>query len=293
MMKKLTYNEIDSKLDETMAWLQELDIDSDLKRLTNIKETIRELSTVWKDEKEKRELIKTNGISQLLWTLLEAQEFINACQQIKNIDDIESVKLKIREAFIKGPKEPKFENSNTNFGRNIMFELNLAGKLNALGYKVKFDKNTDLICDNKELLIQCKRPLNIKNINKNLAAANEQLIKDLNALKENKSRGIIAISISRVLNDGNSILLINNNENIDKVLYSQMNKITKNYSNKFNRNKDKRIIGVLFHFITIAAIRNTDFPFNAEYIGLSDLSTNKDDKAKFTDFAERFNGIVS
>lgn len=253
-VKRQKYKDILDSLSEFGDWLSSLGIQKGQDRIHKHLQNIRYLKGL-EEAREIDKLCKDQQI-EIGWSLVEAIEFRNVFQALRN-EDPKLVRRKIKDA-LQGPADPNRENKQSNLGRNTVFELNLAARLKGNNINVIWWRsNPDILCsiDGRDIYIQCKRPFFEKNIPVNIARAKTQLTRDLNDAGTN-SRGIIAISISRALNKGDSLFVGNNEDNMMRGLANKVNKLSEKYKNAWSRIVDTRIIGILFHIITPAFIED-------------------------------------
>jgi len=107
-----------------------------------------------------------------------------------------------------GPLLPSDEDSNTNQPRNLLFELNLAARLWRAGFPPELGEHPDLAIEvgRKRFLIQCKRPFSQRGARRCFQDARTQLRRDLKSAPVG-SRGVIALSLSRLLHQGDQLFV--------------------------------------------------------------------------------------
>lgn len=248
-MKKQTYQEIIQKLKELDSLLSQLDIPKKADRFRFLISQISQLEEAYQKGTIK-ELVEKINQGRLLWSLVEAEEFTDLLFLFRNFNS-KILKEKLQN-ILDGPVFLDVENETSNFSRNIMFELSLASRFSFRGLHVSLQTNPDLICElnGQEIFIQCKRPFLEKNIPKNINAASRQLTRDLNNDKDKNSRGLLAISVSRIRNPGDKLFIVKKEQDIEQRLGNNIETLAKKFSKSCNAIEDKRIIGTLFHIIT-------------------------------------------
>jgi hypothetical protein len=102
-----------------------------------------------------------------------------------------------------GPTQPVDEKNEANRdGRNIWFELALAAEWRTRGATVRLgEPDLQLLRDNKTFLVACKRPASDNSVRSNIRGAISQLNDHLRLASQDVF-GVVAISLSRVLNPG-------------------------------------------------------------------------------------------
>jgi hypothetical protein len=141
--------------------------------------------------------ISVERAHEIFWSYIDTDEFVRAVVALRGSlgDKIAAVRI---EKALKGPADLNLENSNNSDGRNFMFELIMAGRFAAAGYTPAFDKGPDVQISfaGLELAVQCKRPFSVAGLEQNIGKAIHQL-------KDGKADlNLIAVSVSRLLNDG-------------------------------------------------------------------------------------------
>jgi hypothetical protein len=207
-----------------------------------------------------------NGIDELLKNDSDTDRMIAGISQVEGLElanlvlflekcDPDVLRPKLREV-LGGPVVPKDEDQASNQARNFMFELALAWTLERAGLRPTLGERPDLQCEveGKRLLIECKRPFSGRTVTKRIGEANGTL---LGALKKAPpgSRGIIAVSVSRVLNEGSMFLLYSSEKEASRHLADELERMAR--AEALQRQSPPKIIGVLFHIMTPALHRET------------------------------------
>ncbi len=106
---------------------------------------------------------------------------------------------------LSGPTQPIDEkNEASRDGRNVWFELALAAEWKLRGAAVELaEPDLNLFRDGATFLIACKRPGSESSVRSNIRGAIKQLNRSLQSAP-NDVFGVIAISLSRILNPGTS-----------------------------------------------------------------------------------------
>jgi hypothetical protein len=162
-----------------------------------------------------------------------------------NVSDI--LRRKLRDA-LQGPVLPTTEDKNTNHGRNILFELNLAAKLWTVGIMPTLGEHPDLSCeiDGKKLLIACKRPLTEGGGRNTIMAARTSLVRESKRDRPG-TRGVIALSIGKLVSGGGPLMTTTNEATGTEGLKDLIAEKAKTLHD--NRHGTK-VVGMLFHVIT-------------------------------------------
>jgi len=136
-----------------------------------------------------------------LFALTEALELRDVYCAFKDHPSDE-LRERLTRAF-SGPPLPQAETKKNRDGRNIMFELALGSEWTLLGGKVEFlEPDLCLRTPHRSYLVACKRPENDHGIRAAVKDAASQLRSVLET--QNENFGIVAISLSRILNHGDT-----------------------------------------------------------------------------------------
>lgn len=250
-----TYQQILDALADLDAWLSGLGLPVRPDRIRLHIANISRLDKAQQDE-TLRALIEKKGQAKLLWSLVEATEFADAYTALRQHEP-DGLRDKLR-AALQGPADPSAEDPISNIGRNTMFELNLASRLLQKGVPTRLCTNPDILCeiDGARIYIQCKRPFRESTIHGNISDARRQLTRDLDNSRDLSARGIVAVSISRVLNPGKNLLVAKNEHSMRQRLGDTVQTLGDRSRRSDRRISDDRIVGILFHLITPAYIED-------------------------------------
>ncbi len=260
-MNQQTYQQLLDELAAVEHWLSNLGFTRRVDRIHSHISTIRRLEAARRNGTI-AELLSTTGGDQLGWSLIEATEFIDIFNGLRNYTAQTELRNKLREV-LKGAVHPGQEThtSSANKGRNITFELNLASRLYRRGIHVHLGPNPDLLCKINQwsIYIQCKRPFSANSILTNISEARSQLTRDLNDSQDITSRGVIAISLSRVLNSGDKIAVAETEHDLNRQLGDEIQDLGEGYFRRaWGSVVDTRIVGVLFHLITLGIVKENN-----------------------------------
>jgi len=194
-------------------------------------------------------------------SLIEALEFAEALEQLQGVSP-EALKRKL-EIVLTGPPLLADENaSSTNAARNTLFELYLASRIVAGGLTVELGDHPDLRCPMgvAEILIECKRPFAPTGVDRAVKQALEQLKRQIPS-RPAGAFGLIAVSVARVLNPGDTFLSYYDERRASEGLSRMLLEISEQERTKralLEVAKDARIVGALFHVNTIALDRTVE-----------------------------------
>ncbi len=179
-----------------------------------------------------------------LFPLIEALEAYDIFMAFEN-ESSEALVNVLKRAF-SGPAQAVDESEANREGRNVWFEISLAAEWRLRGATVQLgEPDLQLFRDNKRFLVACKRPASEHSVRSNIRGAISQLNDNLRFASQDVF-GVIAISLSRVLNPGDKYWSADLEQlgNLLQVLMLQ-------YSSYWQpAEADPRICSILFHAAT-------------------------------------------
>jgi len=118
--------------------------------------------------------------------------------------------------------------------RDFLFELSIAARMTLSGYKVDFNKITDVVAENNEFLIhaECKRLSSGKKFEKNFKKAGEQIATQVKATNKN-TYGLIFLDISSCL-DSLPKREVSNDEEARRTIHKNIERFVEINSSKIN-----------------------------------------------------------
>jgi hypothetical protein len=176
-------------------------------------------------------------------------------------------------ACLSGPIMPNDEDSNSNQARNIQFEIFLARTLWRAGFQPVLGEHPDLKCrvDSRWFLFECKRLFSpsLQQLRRRIGQAAEQVQKNRSTALP-ATRGIIAISLSRILNPTQAARQSLNEQHGREELATWLEGKAKEVRDAWEHLSHKKIVGVLFYaasaFVDFEADRYTSGRF---FLGIS------------------------
>jgi hypothetical protein len=107
---------------------------------------------------------------------------------------------------LSGSLDPADESITNSVGRNTMFELALAAEWRRAGVSVMIgEPDLRVVLDQQEFLVECKRPFDWSGVSRCMKNANRQLKRNGVRPTSGGAKGLIAISLSRVIAGGEQI----------------------------------------------------------------------------------------
>jgi hypothetical protein len=156
------------------------------------------------------------------------------------------------ERVLRGPTLPMDEDQNSSIGRNMLFELNLAATLWAAGLNPALGEHPDLSCEieSRLLLIECKRPASVSGARKAIARVRRQIVQNLKKCRAG-SRGIIAVSLTKVVNSGDKLFVYRGESAGRAGLSAALDRGRKPLADSCRALSD-HIMGMIWHLVTPA-----------------------------------------
>jgi len=202
------------------------------------------------------------GTGELLWSMVESTEFIEATTALRDRNcDIPNALL---ETALKGPVDPYLESPDSSKGRNAMFEIALAGRFASAGLDPVIGGEPDIYFkfNSRNILVQCKRVLSNSAVEKRVREAARQLERDLGQRLEPADCGIIAVSVSKLINPGDKVLVVSNVDQIRSQLRFETELIFRANQNSLRSAGHPKIAGAYLEIVTPAFV--LDFDMNAK-----------------------------
>ena len=192
---------------------------------------------------------------EMIWSIVEADEFV------KSLDDFGDKKNEIPRELLKkallGPADLFQEDETSNIGRNTMFEILFGGVVASVGLHPRLGKEPDVSFefDNCQIFVQCKRVLSEARVEERVSEAAKQLQRDLAQSSNGTDCGLVAISLSRLINPGNRLLNVPSVSDADNVLRREIRSVIDGHKKGLlGCAKDPKVAGILLHMSTPAWI---------------------------------------
>jgi hypothetical protein len=205
------------------------------------------------------ELIALRGIPPLINALTESTEFIDIHTGLSRAADLHMVpKLK---QFCRGADMLRDETTaaNQNQPRNVGFELLIAAAAASCGVDVSLEPPADLslVGTNQRYFVECKRPFAERRLAKIIREGLKQLGRRYSSsASPEQARGILALSVSRIVNRGSLMLKVANEVDVDAEMDRIFNILIRRYEPCW-LTADRRTVAVLFELRTACEL--TDF----------------------------------
>lgn len=185
---------------------------------------------------------------------LEANELIRLKTTLESIDSTEII-----ETIKKAVSGQRFRNaSKSDQSRDFAFELGVASRFVKAGYHVDLRSVSDLVVDinGRTLYVECKRIKSLKQLEKRVKAANKQIKKRIEQDKSSKSRGMIALNLTDIINSDAEPVITPSLEIYRQQSADTLKEFLITNKSTLSKGKHSKCLGVLTEFSTQAFINN-------------------------------------
>src|SRR5262249_22223281 len=133
--------------------------------------------------------------------------------------------------------------------RNLLFELVVAGLLKRAGLPIRLDGDEDISFEfrNTSFFVECKRIHSTAKIQKNIDDAGEQIGKRCDIAEAPKTRGIIAIDVSKLIHPGAEWSLYPDLETFKSDVEQMLLTFKTMFSPQLKAPKEARVLGLYFY----------------------------------------------
>ena len=161
---------------------------------------------------------------------------------------------------LSGSLDPADESATNNVGRNTIFELSLASEWRRAGLEVAIgEPDLRLILGSQEFVVECKRPFDWSGMVRCLKDAKRQLRKGSVRATAGAPKGVVAISLSKIVARGQRIFWADSMADKSKLGEIIESELAANRGRWWNKVQfDDSIAGVLFHLSLPADVGKGD-----------------------------------
>jgi|SRR5581483_5718225 len=177
---------------------------------------------------------------------------------------------------LSGSVDPLEESVTNSVGRNTMFELSLASEWRRAGLHVAIgEPDLQLNLGQQEFVVECKRPFDWTGVVRGLKDAGRQLKRNGAKTKPGAAKGVIAISLSRIIAGGEQIFLADSMADKSKLQEIIERELAANRWRWWTRIRfDQSIAAVLFHLSLPADVGQGDHFALLSFSNVYQASTN-------------------
>jgi hypothetical protein len=249
LVDRFNYREHERRFRAACEWMRGKGIAVDVTRVGYYEKVLEELAD-YHDRGAIDDLIALRGAPSLISVLTESTEFVDIHSGLSRAADLHMVpKLK---QFVGGAAMLQDETVAANQPRNVGFELLIAAFAASVGVNVNLEPPADLsfVGTTQRYFVECKRPFAEKKLANRIRKGLKQLGRRYSAAEcPDEARGILAISVSRVVNRG-SLMLNVNTANVDAEMDRIFEILIRRYSRYWLTIADRRTVAVLLELRT-------------------------------------------
>lgn len=178
------------------SWLSALGVPS--RSTDRIHQLVRLLTELKPQSAPAAARMTTEQRRAYMYALAELIEFHQVFTQLR-AEDASVLRPKLLRA-LSGSLDPADERASNSVGRNTIFELALAAEWRRAGVSVLIgEPDLRVMFNQQEFLVECKRPFDWSGVGRCMRDANRQLKTNGARPRHGAAKGVIAISLSRVI----------------------------------------------------------------------------------------------
>jgi hypothetical protein len=244
-----------------LLWMRGLGVNISPGRTQHYSKIIEYWKTAYKSASEQE---GKDFFPDFVSTAYEISDFIDIYRSLhfEPINDLKNIADKLQKG-VNGPIHSAEETSKSTTARNYIFEALVAARChsqnNSVNAILNSKSDTGIKVGSKKIWVECKRITSIKKIEKNVRNARDQLAQVLNSKIGSSHRGIVAIDFTKVLNEGDKLLVKENDTLLQESTAQIMDLFIRQYSSQWEKvykSKTKKIIGTMLRFSTMATSEN-------------------------------------
>ena len=268
-MERTTYASIRANLDEVLGLCGRLSLNTQVEgsRFVGYRAILDRLI-----ENLDRRAASNDDTMRIGVALVESAELADLLPYLVTVSpDVLTPKLR---EILRGPFLPVDEDQNSNQARNVMFELTLASKLWGAGLAPEIGEHPDLRCEieGRLLLIECKRALSERGLPGLIQRADHQLRRHSTGVTA-ASHGIVALSVSRIVNEGDKVLAFSDERRASEKLSGDLERLANEASITLRSGGSNQIVGAVFNIVTPARQREDGLIVRVDETLLMPLAT--------------------
>jgi hypothetical protein len=280
-----------ARFDAACSWLAVLGVDINRTRLGIYRRVLGELV-----EKHSRdaidELLGQYGFPLLSNVLFESTELIDIHEGLRGGDANVTQSLGKFAAGCTLLTEER--RTGNNVARNAGFELDTAAAFRRCGFSISLLPPADFwvrVADS-EIAVECKRPFSYDGLRSNFEKAFSQLRQRYRTHEDPSNvRGIVALSASKMENDGSFMLKADNSDDLNSSIRLLSNEFVTKTEPYWDSARDHRTIGILVSLRAPAQVTDIKLFTVARHFTWIGLANNKTDQILFRSITEPFNRL--
>lgn len=145
-------------------------------------------------------------------------------------------------------------------GRDFAFELSIASRFISAGYEINLGTIADAVVNiaNRKLFVECKRVQSEKKIGARLKEASEQVGRRVTASRSSKSRGLVAVKITEIINPDSQNIVLENPQDFIDFSKDDLHSYIRENEIDFRRHISSKQLGVFFENSLNGLVRSAD-----------------------------------
>ena len=272
VFKKDSYEDILSNFDVAIKWLEECGASIEPTRVNKYRKTLNLLIEAYK-KGTTQEMLNRGEFPKIVNSFFEIKEITDIWVGLKEMDN-EELETRLRK-FVKGPESMVDEllRTSSNYPRNIGFELYIASRFAISDFDINLSSDGDIsaLYKNNSLFIECKRPNQLNKLEKNIKRAFNQLEERYKTINT-ESAGIIALSINKLINPKQKLLVEDSLDNLSHHLGKLVENFIKEYRYFWQGKNKERTIGVLVSLQAPCIIKNQNLLTIGREMGMNNIT---------------------
>jgi hypothetical protein len=242
--ERITFEKQFEQIDNTKKWLRKIGTKTNNTRFEKIYNYNKKIVEHYKNNTI-HQIIEEYDNIELSIALLDASSFIRIYQAFKDDKNHIYPRLKLKR-ILEGPysswEEDPLKGDNEN--RNILFELETAAFFKKAGIEIIGFDDVDFNFEGMGFNIQCKRIFSLKRIETNISESANQFTN--RAKSQENIKGIICLSIDKLLNKEKFTLKVKALDEIKHQLEQLVIEFTNKYERLWNKFLNINILAVFF-----------------------------------------------
>lgn len=257
-----SYAAVYERYSKAIGWMAEIGVKLGPNRLAHYDKVVR----AWKEDYETASEEEGSRIfPDFVVSVFEIHDFLDVYSAFKDTprEELGCIIAKL-EKGVNGPVNAASETLRSKGARNYLFEAATAARSHrpesGVEAILEADSDTGVRVGKSKVWIECKRLTSPDRIYDNVRKATKQLEANLRKKVGSGHRGIVALDISKILNQGDKILVQDTEAELLSSVDSFMDQFIRQYHREWEKiyeRRDKKIIGTLirFSFMSIVEAR--------------------------------------